>query len=55
MKGLGLSWGGYFNRESYELIGHELFKELYNKQMKEYKENIEYSDNKYMFLIKVKV
>ena len=53
LKGLGLSWIGYFNRESYEEIGYDLFVKLYNNQLKEQKINRTYEDNDYIFLCEV--
>lgn len=55
LKGLGLDWIGYFNRESYEEIGHGLFKDLYNQQMQECGLNRTYQGNDYIFLVEVKL
>lgn len=55
LKGLGLKWIGYFNRESYQEIGHNLFKDLYNLQMQEHGLNRTYQGNDYIFLAEVKL
>lgn len=54
LKGLGLEWIGYFNRESYEEIGHKLFVDLYNHQMQEQNINRTYENNDYIFLMEIK-
>lgn len=54
LKALGLKWIGYFNRESYEEIGCQLFIDMYNQQMKEQNTNKTYDDNDYIFLVEFK-
>jgi len=54
LKGLGISWIGYFNRECYEEIGCDLFVKLYNNQLKEQNINRTYEDNDYVFLMEVR-
>lgn len=50
LKKLGLDWIGYFNRETYEEIGCDLFINMYNNQMQEQNINRTYEDNDYVCL-----